>query len=247
MGLMSKDHTQTKRQAAPGLLAKPLDSLVFLLPLIAFYEVCSVLMDTSVLAAGYERVVAFQLLQIFFELFGVTGILMPGLAVIAILVATHVVSRRAWRFDKRAVAFMYVESALWALPLLFLVRFTQMSATHWPMESFLGNAALCVGAGIYEELIFRLVLISLIAVVGADLLRFSHSSTLVAAVLISAGLFALHHHPPLGSEPFDAFRCTFRALAGVYLGTIFVFRGYGPAAGAHIGYNLLVITLAGWN
>ena len=35
----------------------------------------------------------------------------------------------------------------------------------------------------------------------------------------------------------------FRGLAGVYLGAIFIFRGYGPAAGAHIAYNLLIITL----
>ena len=76
--------------------------------------------------------------------------------------------------------------------------------------------------------------------IGADLLRFNNSSTLVAAVMIAAGLFALHHHPPFGSEPFDAFRFTFRTLAGLYLGTIFVFRGYGLAAGAHIAYNLIV-------
>ncbi len=241
---MAKQRPQINPQRTSGLLARPLDSLVFLLPLIVFYEVGSLVMDSTGLAARHERVVAFQLLQIFFDLFGVSGVLMPGLAVIAVLLATHIISRQPWRFDKRAVAIMYVESALWALPLLLLNRFTQMSATQWPLETFMSNAALCVGAGIYEELVFRLVLVSLIVMIGADLLRFSYGSTLVAGVLISAGLFALHHHPPFGSEPFDAFRFSFRALAGVYLGTIFVFRGYGPAAGAHIGYNLLIITLS---
>ncbi len=226
-----------------GLLARPLDSLLFLLPLIVFYEIASLYIDTAGFDAARGRVVAFDLLQIFFELFGITGILMPGLAVIAILLATQLFCGRPWRFRKKTVALMYVESLLWAMPLIALNQFTSITAAVQPLDSWIGNLALCVGAGIYEELIFRLALISLMVMIGADLLRFSQSSTLVAAVMLSAIVFALHHHPPLGAEPFDTFRFAFRAMAGVYLGTVFVFRGYGPAAGAHIAYNLLIIAL----
>lgn len=228
-----------------------MDSLVFLLPLIAFCEVAALVVDARHFRVPEDRVVAFQLLRIFFNLFGVSGVLMPGLAVVAILVATHIVSRQPWRVDKRSVAWMYVESLVWALPLLLLNPFTRMSAPIFAhgfgsagIESWLAGTALCVGAGIYEELVFRLALISLMVMVGGDLLRFAQSSTLVAAVLVSAVLFALHHHPPFGAEPFQAVRFTFRALAGVYLGTIFVFRGYAPAVGAHVAYNLLVVAFS---
>lgn len=240
---MTAQRSKTKSNARRGLLARPLDSLLFLLPLIVLYEVASLIAGGDGIHAGAERVVAFQLLRVFFDLFGVTGFLMPGLAVVAILVATQFFSKQPWRLDKKAAAVMYVEAALWALPLIALNHFTQMAAFDWPAQSLAANIALCIGAGIYEELVFRLALISFIVMIGADLLRFPQSSTLVAAVLIAAGLFALHHHPPLGSEPFEAFRFTFRALAGVYLGTIFVYRGYGPAAGAHIAYNLLIVAL----
>jgi membrane protease YdiL (CAAX protease family) len=110
---------------------------------------------------------------------------------------------------------------------------------------WLEDLALCVGAGIYEELVFRLALISLLVIVGSDVLRFSEGATLVGAVLVAAFVFSLHHHPPFGSDPFDASRFVFRALAGVYLGAIFVYRGYGPAAGTHIAHNVLVLALAG--
>ncbi len=236
--------SKTTKDIQPrAILAKPLDSLVFLLPLILFCEVAALAIDTTGIRVTEDRVVAYQLLQIFFNLFGVGGTLMPGLAVVAILLATHFASRQPWRIERRSVLWMYVESLAWAAPLLAMNQFTRMTATQWPVDSWLTGAALCIGAGIYEELVFRLALISLIVIVGADLLRFSQGSTLVAATLVSAMLFALHHHPPFGAEPFNAFRFTFRALAGVYLGTIFVFRGYGPAAGAHIAYNLLIVGL----
>jgi Type II CAAX prenyl endopeptidase Rce1-like len=226
------------------LIARPLDTLVFLLPFIAFYELASVNLTPTDWSGDGDRVVAFQLLQIFFELFGATGKLLPGLAVVVILLATQIASRRPWKVRVGSVAGMLVESLVWSAPLLLLNRFTQIAAGGGIVDSWIGELALGVGAGIYEELVFRLILISLIVIVGADILRFSTGSTLVAAVLISAGLFSMHHHPPFGSEPFDAFRFSFRAMAGAYLGAVFVFRGYGPAAGAHIAYNVLIISVA---
>ncbi len=238
------DAKKTKKPTvARGLLARPLDSLIFLLPFILFYEVASWTTGHAALVSADDRVVAFQLMRIFFELFGATGMVMPGLAVVVILLATHAVSGQSWRIKPRSVVLLYAESAAWAVPLISMNRLIRMSASDWPIESWVRDATLGIGAGVYEELVFRLVLISVIVIIGADLLRFSHNATLVAAVLIAAGLFALHHHPPLGGEPFDTFRFCFRSMAGAYLGVIFVFRGYGPAAGAHIAYNLIVVSM----
>jgi membrane protease YdiL (CAAX protease family) len=109
----------------------------------------------------------------------------------------------------------------------------------------LAEVTLGIGAGLYEELIFRLVLISVLVIIGVDLLRWPREATTLACVLIAAALFAAHHHPPLGSEPFALNRFLFRATAGIYLGGVFVYRGYGPAAGLHIAHNLMVIAMAG--
>ena len=103
--------------------------------------------------------------------------------------------------------------------------------------------ALSSGAGIYEELVFRLVAISLIMLVGVDLLHLPKTQTAVVAIALSSLLFAAHHHPPLGSEEFNLANFTFRTAAGVYLAGIFWYRGYGPAAGCHAAYNITVVAL----
>ncbi len=232
-------------------LARPLDSLVFLLPFIVFYEAVAFASHPENPELS-DRVIAFQFLRMFFELFGSSAIYLPGLAVIVILFATHIASRRPWRVRGRSVGFLYLEALAWAIPLIMLNGMTRMSGTGERLadsnllnegSNLLNDLALCVGAGIYEELVFRLALISLLVIIGADILRFSKSATLVGAVLVGAFVFSLHHHPPFGSDPFEASRFVFRALAGVYLGGIFVYRGYGPAAGAHIAHNVLVLTV----
>ncbi len=225
-------------------LAHPLESLVFLLPFVLFYELGSRRLEPSLADAASDRVVAFQLLRVFFELFGTTGRWMPALAVVAVLVGAQAASRESWRVRPRGVLWLYVESVAWALPLLAVCRLMRLighaggSAGLWP------DLVLCVGAGVYEELVFRLILICVVVMIGADLLRLSPGWTTLAGVAISALLFAAHHHPPIGSEPFEAVRFGFRVAAGASLGLLFVYRGYGVAAGTHVVYNLAVVALA---
>jgi hypothetical protein len=96
-----------------------------------------------------------------------------------------------------------------------------------------------VGAGIYEEVLFRLGLYG-----GLRwLLRFVGLPPLVPSVLaaaVSAVAFAAAHHLGPQGEKFDAFVFVFRTLAGVYFAFVFQLRGFGIAVGAHVGYDVLV-------
>ncbi len=226
----------------PGL-ARPLEALVFLLPLIAFSEIVARFLSPRAGWSPQSRVVAFHLLRILFQLFGSTGALMPAAAVVGILLGAHLASGQPWRVRKAAVALMYLESFAWAVPLVLVNRWVRLAGGEAGSGGW-GEAALGIGAGIYEELVFRLVLIWVLAMLATDLLGRPRAVAVMLSVLISALLFAAHHHPPIGSDPFDAGRFVFRTLAGVYLGTVFVVRGYGPAAGAHAAYNLMVLSLA---
>ena len=219
-----------------GILARPLDALVVLIPLIVFYQAVSP-------ARGQNRVIAFDLLQRVFELFGHSGIWAPGLGVVAILLATHSVSGEKWKIHWRTVARMYIEACLLALPLLSLSWVAPLTASADVAHTMLDRLALGVGAGIYEELVFRLVMISLIVMLGADLLKLDRSSVAVAAIVISSLAFAAHHHPPIGREPFTMTAFTFRTIAGAYLAAVFWLRGYGPAAGCHAAYNVALAFL----
>jgi hypothetical protein len=228
-------HTRTKKRSR-GVLARPLDALVFLLPLIIFYEVASLQRE--------NRVIAFDLLKKSFELFGHAGVWMPGIVVVVILLATHAASREPWTIHWRRVAWMYAEALLFAVPLLALNRSLSMTAGSFEEAGTYHQLAMGIGAGIYEELVFRLILISLIVMLGVDLLRIESPLVTFLAIAFSSLAFAAHHHQPIGLEPFDAVSFVFRTVAGVYLAAIFWYRGYGPAAGCHAAYNVALSLLA---
>jgi Type II CAAX prenyl endopeptidase Rce1-like len=101
-----------------------------------------------------------------------------------------------------------------------------------------GKIVTFVGAGIYEEAVFRLVMFSAVLII----LRILQAPGLVAAgvaALASAATFAaVHHFGPFG-EPFDGGVFGFRLLAGLFFAGLFYFRGFGVAVGAHAIYDLL--------
>jgi hypothetical protein len=113
----------------------------------------------------------------------------------------------------------------------------------------LPNVVTGIGAGIYEELIFRLILIYLLMLLFQDLLKFSKSHSLIFSVLIAAILFSAHHHifyiygQLRSGEPFTFVKFAFRTLAGIYFATLFAVRGFAVTAGAHVFYNIIAALL----
>lgn len=232
---MSRTERSATETSSRGLLARPLEALVFLLPLMGFYEVASL--------AHRDRVIAFDLLRGVFELFGPVGVWLPGLLVVVILLATHLASRQAWTVGWGRVGWMYVEAAALAVPLLLFNWAVPQLTAGGGSSSLIDTIAMGIGAGVYEELVFRLILISVIVMIGVDLLRCGRAKVAVAAIVLSALVFAAHHHQPVGMEPFDAMRFFFRTIAGIYLAVVFWYRGYGPAAGCHAAYNTVLALL----
>jgi hypothetical protein len=220
---------------------RPLVCLAFLMPWVMAYEVGTLVVGTSADTVPPRHVVAYLLLEQFINLFGATALYLPGLALVAILLAWHVAARDRWSFRFKTLLGMLAESALLALP---LVLFNQLLASRpaGKVTSWSEDLVLSVGAGIYEELLFRLICITLLSILLVDLLKIQRGTALVLMVVISSLVFAAHHYPPLGSDPWHLASFLFRAIAGGYLATLFVVRGFGIAAGCHIVYDLLVVT-----
>ncbi len=102
-----------------------------------------------------------------------------------------------------------------------------------------------IGAGIYEELVFRLILICVLMIFFCDLLKLSHNKSIVLSVMIAAALFSAHHHMAFFSgqqaEVFDLTEFIFRTIAGVYFAVVFAVRGFGITAGTHAFYNIIAV------
>jgi membrane protease YdiL (CAAX protease family) len=96
-----------------------------------------------------------------------------------------------------------------------------------------------VGAGIYEELLFRLLLYSAVFITLQVLLAPKMIAVPVAAAVSAAVFAAAHHVGPYG-EPFKETVFVFRLLAGLYFAGLYQFRGFGIAVGAHACYDVLV-------
>ncbi len=114
---------------------------------------------------------------------------------------------------------------------------------------WLANIVTGIGAGIYEELVFRLILICILMILFQDIFKMTHSNAIVLSILVSAALFSAHHHidffsgRPNEVDPFDVTEFTFRTMAGIYFAFLYALRGFGITAGTHAFYNIIAETI----
>src|SRR5687768_15407152 len=96
----------------------PLASLVFLLPFIILYEIGTRQFAFDAAHQTEQRIIAFNLMQEFFNFFGATGRFMPPAAVIVILLSVHIARNDPWKVKPGTLVGMGLEGAAWGLPLL---------------------------------------------------------------------------------------------------------------------------------
>ena len=248
----SSDQTPTDDpNSYRDLSRRPLQSLFFLLPLVLVYEAALPIFGTDQLQHVEHDIYARRILDKLFEYFGVTGVYLPGVIVLVVLLSWHVVSRDRWRFEPCIYGWMWVESLGLALPLfvLMLVLFGQptsqwalMQATDYVAVTWQAQLVFSIGAGIYEELLFRLFAIALIHLVLVDMLAMSQWIGAIGAVTVSALAFALYHFGV--GNPFDWIKCLFFTVAGVYFAAVYLLRGFGIAAGCHALYDVMVVAMS---
>ena len=102
-----------------------------------------------------------------------------------------------------------------------------------------------IGAGIYEEVLFRLRAIRRAGAAPAGGVRIPWPVAVLLAARAAAAAFAAAHHVGPYGEPVRADYFVFRTAAGLYFTVLFVARGFGVAVGAHAGYDVLVGVVVG--
>jgi membrane protease YdiL (CAAX protease family) len=113
-----------------------------------------------------------------------------------------------------------------------------------PVEelSYLQKLALSLGAGLYEELFFRVILVSLFILIFNKLFNNKKWASVSAAVVLSALLFSAVHYTGSMGDFFTLNSFFYRFLFGLILNGIYVARGFGVAAWTHALYDVMVIT-----
>ena len=107
-------------------------------------------------------------------------------------------------------------------------------------QSKINSLVLSLGAGIYEEFVFRFLLITGIFWILKNTLR-NKFVIYSIAFFLSSLFFSLFHYLELFNEPFQVNSFLFRFTAGSVFAIIFIFRGYGIAAYSHSLYNILLM------
>ena len=108
-------------------------------------------------------------------------------------------------------------------------------------ESVWMQFALSLGAGIYEELLFRVILVGGLYTMLKAILGFRTAAYILAAVAGALLFSAIHYLGPLGDE-FTAQSFLFRFFFGLALNAIYIVRGFGVAAWTHALYDVMIVT-----
>lgn len=226
-----------RRTASPYGHGDVASSLVLIFPLLLAYEI-------GVLFAGRVNG-ADVVTRAMFSLAGSRGTYLLVHVAVAVAFLLWIRRERRWQtltFDVAAPVIL--EAAIYALTLgtvgtLLVEELLGLGAGHGSLSSAIVSS---LGAGVHEELVFRLGLLSgLVALAGR-----AHIDRRVAVALAIAGsslLFAAAHHAGAHGEPFTLHAFAFRTVAGCAFGAVFWFRSLAHAVYAHVFYDVLVTVL----
>ena len=231
----------------------PRYSLLFALPLLVFYQVLAVW-----LAAGPRSVRngADVILQsLFTAVAGTWGPLLfmlcligGGLWLVARDMRAHGSRLKRWVFLG-----MLAESLLLALAFGIVVGgvtsgvlgLLQTLALAPPVGlDWWTRLMVSLGAGIYEELLFRVLLVTGLAAAARTLLGWSPVAAGSAATLLGAAIFSAFHYIGPYGDRWQLYSFLFRLIAGLFFSALYLLRGFGVTAWTHALYDVSLLLLS---
>ena len=221
----------------------PLYSFLFTVPLFLIYEIGIFLTssdDMFVLRNGADALMR-QLLATF----GITGLYWVGVIFFIGFIIAFILQRKYWeetQIHSDYFLLMMVESVGWSVLIYFLMTNIYLLLMNPTGSMLVQQVTLAVGAGIYEEFLFRVLLIAGISVILGFIFQWSDKTRNWAAMVIAAGIFSSFHFIGEYGDFFSFNIFMVRFLAGIALGTLYFLRGFGITAWSHAVYDLIVLT-----
>lgn len=233
---------------------QPRYSLTFAFPLLVAYEGLAFGLSHDALA-GVRNGADVMLKSVFVLLGGRNGLLVFG----ALLVGTGLVL--AWRDRRRSGPIegwvfvgMAIESLVYAVVFGLVVGaltglLLRGLATAWgPAVAQVGSARLglatqlmvSLGAGIYEELLFRVLLVGTLARGARRLLGWGSAASGILATVLGALVFSAFHYLGPYGDRLELGSFAFRAIAGLMFSGLYLLRGFGITAWTHALYDVML-------
>ncbi len=230
----------------------PRYSVTFALPLLLLYEVLAATLSRDI-AGGVRNAADVILKSVFLTLGGRHGLLLFGAVLLALggWLVVRDLRAHGWRLRAGYFALMLAEATVLALIFGIVVgtltsgllgTFTMALS---PIEQLGWGSRLMIslGAGLYEELLFRVLLVGALALLARRAFGWSVRSAGVAAALAGAMLFsAFHYIGPFG-DPWQLQSFLFRFIGGLAFSAIYLVRGFGIVAWTHALYDVFLLAL----
>lgn len=246
--------TPAKGRAAPppaAAVAAPLSyfrrsrstlySFLSVMPLLILYE--ALILETGSTVRNGADVLVKRLLSVL----GVNGMLgFTGLLLLAFCAVVWRDTRKGGdEVDPLTFGLMGAEATLYALTLGPLVawltnRLLYANLSAAPAVTLREQLIVSIGAGVYEEFVFRFALVSGLMFVFKRLFDLPAAAAAAFAIFWASLFFSAFHYVGAYAYAFEYSTFLFRFLAGAVLALLYHLRGFGIAVYAHFLYDVFV-------
>ena len=217
-------------------------SAVAALPLLVIYEVLIVLSQSRYWGIRNAADVWIRTFLMAFDLQAqhITFVLI-GISLALIPIAKS--RARGIKLKANYFALMFAECLAFSLVLgvvlQSILRLGGLSSGG-PGSGLMQNLALSVGAGLFEEIIFRVILLNLLFLLLSPLLK-KKVVAAVVSVLLASFLFSLSHYVGTMADTWQLYSFMFRWAAGLLFTVLYFVRGFAITAYTHALYDIWVL------
>ena len=217
-------------------------SFLFTLPLFFLYEV-------NILFLSWDDILVVRngadfLMRNILESFDIYGLYGLGLVFFLGLLVTYIFFIKEDQKQEVNVNFLFImlaESMLWSVVLYFLLFKFMVLLMNPVGKTILQQVTLAIGAGIYEEFLFRVLLIAGLSGILGFVFMWDKTFKNIIAVVLSGGIFSAFHFMGEYGDFFSMELFLIRFIAGLILGVLYMYRGFGITAYTHSIYDLIVL------
>lgn len=218
-------------------------SFIFILPLFIIYQLGISAISSKDLPT--IRNGADVLLRKILATVGISGVYgMALMLLIGIVIAFFINRGKFKELSIRSNYFiiMIFESIFWSIILFIILSQGQLLLSNSTGKLLIQQIVLSIGSGIFEEFVFRVILVSGLALIVGLFVKKRYWYKMTISIVIAAVIFSAFHFIGEYADLPQTNLFLLRFVAGIVLGYIYILRGFGIAAYSHSFYNLIVFT-----